>query len=660
MELLPANPLPETLPPSVGNTAIDFSVLIPRSFVLSEQPKDQLEKIRIEIMDKLTTWENRMGHFFRGYSIISDSWRIRPNDSGIVTAGQKKGNSPKTLFQSKSGETHRAAETLATFWFRMLTAATPNFETTRRGLNANGEVATEEDLYAAQGVLLEQSRASGFYKKLMRSERSKALFGVAVAEEPFISMPYGFGRKYMEYTDWVFRPMIRTGFDTTVMDIMDSDYIFFIDFLSKWSLLNQSSQDAEYWNRAEVELHLKEYVKGAPAGKSDVYSRVMQSRSRAGYTDSDAGIYETVNYHGRLETENPVIQAFAESIGLDEDPKFVDWSATILDGDPVVKFHMTQYGNWRTRAKVLSYKDFEDEPIPYGVGQLGRKLQRMMDITESLADDKATFDILNMWKRGTYAGADTKEFVAEPLKVVDMEDVTQFIPLVGDPQVLKMVLEMIGIRREDFRNIVGAQTNLQAQITKASATESAIAQNEAVRAAGVSGQLDGEVLRQHLEISHVNNLNYLDEPIWVGLTGKRKPILVNKNKLPIGVGFIWKVVTDSDFRPEERRDILQAMQILSSLKGNFPAEIVINGLTELTKQLFRKFGQDPSLLSQPVSQPRLLEMRLNRALSSGGIANELAGEQAGDGESDSGVIDTPVGPVATSPDGGQGLTEASA
>ena len=83
-------------------------------------------------------------------------------------------------------------------------------------------------------------------------------------------------------------------------------------------------------------------------------------------------------------------------------------------------------------------------------------------------------------------------------------------------------------------------------------------------------------------------------------------------------------------------------------------------MTELTKQLFRKFGQDPSLLSQPVSQPRLLEMRLNRALSSGGIANELAGEQAGDGESDSGVIDTPVGPVATSPDGGQGLTEASA
>lgn len=648
-----------------GNTvydhsgAVPFNVLIPRPFRLSEQPKEHLDKIRDEVMDKEKTWENRMTMlgFFQGYSIISDSWRIRPNDSGI-SLSSKKGQSPKTMFQSKSGETHRATECLATFWFRQLTGATPNFDVSRMGLNQNGQPATEDDLYAVQGVILEQQRASNFYKKLMRSERSKALFGCAVAEEPFVSKPYGFGQKYIEYTDWVFRPMIRTGFDTTAIDIMESDFIFFIDFVSKWNVLNQSSQDAEYWDRAKVESHIKEYVKGAPSGKTDIYSRVQASKSRAGYSNEDAGIYEMLNYHGRLEPENPVVQAFAESVGVD--PQFVDWSVGILDGDPVVKFHMTQYGDWRTRAKVLSYKDFEDESLPYGVGQLGRKLQRMLDIVESLADDKATFDILNMWKRGAYAGNDAKEFVAEPLKVVDVEDVAQLVPLVGDPQVLKEVLQMVGLRREDFRDNVGAKTNLQGEAKGVSATESAIAQNESVRAAGVSGQLDAEVLREHLNISHINNLNYLDEEIWVGMTGKRPPVPIKKDRLPIGVGFSWKVVTDSDFRPEERRDILQALQIGSSLKGNFPPEIVLNMITELSKVLFRKFGLDPALLSQPVPQAQLMEMRLNRALSSGGLQNELKGEQAGDGEMDKGMMNTPVGPVPTSPDAGQGLTEASA
>ena len=44
--------------------------------------------------------------------------------------------------------------------------------------------------------------------------------------------------------------------------------------------------------------------------------------------------------------------------------KFMDWSVSLLDSTDIAKFHMTQYGNWRTRAKVLSYKDFEDEPLP--------------------------------------------------------------------------------------------------------------------------------------------------------------------------------------------------------------------------------------------------------------------------------------------------------
>ena len=652
MELI----LPETSTIDPG-----FNIIIPRPFVLSEQPRGDLDKIKEEIMDKdVNPWESRMSPFFKGYNIIADSWRIRPSDQGVV-AGKSQGSSPKTLFNSKSGETHRAAETLATFWFNQLTASDPPFDTAKRGLNPDGSEVTQEQLYLVAGVIIEQLKASKFKKKLMRTERSKATFGVAVVEEPFVSLPYGYGQKYMEFTDWVFRPMTRTGFDTTVSDIEESDYIFFIDFVTKWMLLNQASQDSDYWDRASVELHIKNYAKGGQGSTSPNYSRVSQSRSRAGYSDVDAELYETINYHGRLDPENPVIGAYAESVGLQEDPRYVDWSACVLDGQDMGKFHMTQYGSWRTRAKVLSFKEFEDECIPYGVGQLGRKLQRMMDIVESLADDKATFDILNMWKRGAYGG-DSKQFIAEPQKIVDVEDVAQLMPLIGDPNVLRQVLQMLALRREDFRDIVGAKTNLQGEVKDVSATEASLAQNESVRAAASHGSLDADVLRAHLEIMHINNLNYLDEPIWVSLTGTRKPRLVSKDQLPSSVGFLWKVVTDKDFRPEEKRNILQALQILTSAKSLIPPEIVINGSMELLKELFRKYGKDPALLTQPVSQQQLLEMRLNRLLTSRGAGNELGGEMYGDGTDQAAPesANAATGPVPNAPGGGEGITEASA
>jgi hypothetical protein len=616
-----------------------FNIITPQPFSLSNMSREHKDKIRDEVMDKVKTWENRMAvRFFKEYFIASDSWRIRPSDN----------SNSKTKFNSKSGETHRATETLASVWQRMLTASDPWFETSRRGLNPGGTPITEEQLYATSQILQQQQRALRFKRKLMRSLRSTGLMGVCVAELPYTSLPYGYGAKNIEFTDWVHRPMIRVGFDTTVYDIYESDFIFFVDFQSKWMLKNLASQSTEFWAQDIVEKHIREYAKGAPTTKTDIWQRLQESRNRAGYTDQDSEVYENISYHGRLDSDNPIVQAYAESEGI-ENPEYVDFSVNILDGEDVAKFHVTQYGDWRTRAKVLSYKDFEDEPIPYGVGALGRKLQRMMDVGESLADDKATFDVLNMWKVGKYSGYDAKQFIAEPLKAVELEDITQLAPLIGDPQVLGQILSLINIRREDFRNIVGAQTNLQAQITKASATESAIAQTEAIRGAGVHAELLGDTLREYLEVSHVNNLNYLDEPIWVGLTGTKKPMLVNKSILPINIGFEVKMTTDKDFRPEERRDMMQALQILNSAQNVFSPQLQINATKELIKELFRKFGRNPAILDEPVDVQEMMEGRLNRAISSGRTPDELAGIEGMVNGEQANLMKTPVGLVPTSP-----------
>lgn len=634
-----------------------FNVITPRPFILSEQPQEALDKIREEIMDKVQSWEKRMSQFFEVYFRGTDSWRVKP----FLNKQQK----PKQLFNSKSGEGHRAAETLATVWHRMLTGADPYFEALKMGLNPLGMEVTEEDIYATEGVLLEQQKVSHYKEKLLPTLRSLGNVGTVMVEQPFMARPYGFGRKNMEYTDFQFRPMIRVGFDTSVCDIRDSDYVFTIDFLSKWMLKNIASLDTEYWDRGKVDRHIAEWGNGIPATASGVYNRIRQSRARAGYQETDAHVFESINYHGRLDPENVVVSALCESLGPDIDPNYVDISVGLLDGQDTCKFHLTQYGDWRTRFLNTTYKKFEDEPMGYGIFQIGRKLLREMDINESMTNDLLTAFTLMMFKIGKYSGYTEKQMVWEPLKTIELEDINQLAPLTPDPAAFKVALEMINLRREDFRNIVGAQTNLQAQYSKGiTATEAGLSQTEAIRGASVHAELFGEALvREHLEISHLNNLNYLDEPIWVGLTGTKKPILVNKDRLPINVGFKVKIVTDKDFRPEGIQKLLETLQILTSVRNFVPSSI--NAVAPVFEELFRRLGMNPRLLREPIPVADQMAQMLDKAVKSGampsnGAPNEVAGEVAGAGGAVN-LQQTPIGPIPTSPLGAnQPQMEASA
>lgn len=638
----------------MDETALDlnFNVIIPEPFRLENQSKSDLDKIKSEIMDKVSTWETRMTPFFNGYERAADSWRIKPSKTRNAKS--------KLLYNSKSGETHRAAETLATVWTRMLTASDPYFSAVAEGLSQSGLPITEEELFMSESVLVKQQRAARFKKKLLRISRSLGLMGTVVVERPFVSMPYGFGRKNIEFTDMVFRPLIRTGFDTAVCDINDSDYIFFIDFLSQWMLRNQASQDTDHWDFKLVEKHIKEFSSGQPPVNRETYSRLQSSRARAGYTDMNVQVFENISYHGRLDTENSVIQAYADSEGLQDDPKFMDWSVSILDGVDIAKFHMTQYGDWHTRAGAVTYKDFEDEPLGYGIGQSGRKLQRNMDLLESMTDDLAAWTALGMMKAGAGARYSQKQLVLEPKAIIDMEDVSQLMPLVPDPGALQRCLEMIALRREDFRNIVGAQTNLQAVKSQAgSATEAALSQTEAIRSASVHAEIIGEtLLREQLEISHINNLNYLDEPIWVALTGSRKPVLVDKNKLPANIGFEIKIVTDKDFRPDRVRNLLQALQIIAS--GNTFLPSSLNAIRPIMKEIFRSFELNPAILNEQVPVADMMEMRMNKLANAGRIPPIDAPEGQGIEGNLGNVQETPVGPVPTSPNPGNYPIEASA
>lgn len=621
--------------------AFNFNIVQPRPFILAEQDKGDLEKIKEEILDKVNTWNRRMSSkFFPIYYKGTDSWRVKPTD---------RKTSAKQLFNSKSGESHRGAETLATLWHRMIFANDPPFEAVGQGVNAMGMEVSEDEIYATEGVLLEQQKAAELKRKFLRSMRSLANFGTLTIENPFVSRPYGYNRKNMEFTDWVFRPITRVGFDTAIYDIRESDFLFTIDFISKYALRNLASLDSEWWDLAVVEQHIKDFASGGYFTGS-MSGRLRDSRARAGYYDQDAEVYENINYHGRLDPDNSVIQNFATYQGID--PKFVDWSVGILDEKDISKFHMTQYGDWRTRFLNATYKEFEDEPLGYGIAQIGRRLQREMDINESMTNDLLTAFTLMMYKIGKYSGYSEKQMVMEPLKMVELEDISQMAPLTPDPAAFKVAIDMINMRREDFRNIIGAQTNLQAQLTGASATESGIAQTEAIRGAGVHAELIGEMYRQYLEIAHINNLNYLDEPIWTGIAGSQKPMLVDKNRLPINVGFKVKISTDKDFRPDRMQKLIELLKVEASIRSFIEPEISVNAIRELHHDIWTTFGMNPRALNQPITVMQRMESMAGRNPGQpqgpgGPIPQNMQAQTASVGMG--GGVMTPVGPVPTSP-----------
>lgn len=625
--------------------AFNFNVLTPRPFSLAGQSKEDLNKIRDEVMDKVRAWENRMETFFQEYQIFADSWRVKPRKS--------RSKKPQGLFNSKSGETHRAAETLGSFWLRSMTATDQYFEAVSEGLDDFGNEITPEQLYACETVITRQLRVSHYKEKLLRSLRSIALFGTAIFEEPFMRVPYKNGTTYFEYTDFVFRSLLKVGFDTSVWDINLSDFIATIDFPNKYLLKRWAKSQGEYWNAGVIDEYISQNgdldAKSGSGNKgTGVWARVNESKTRAGYTEIDTNVFENINYHGKIDIENPVVGAYWDSEGRQDDPADFDFTVGILNGDPVVRFHETQMGTWHSRFKVAHFKTFEDEALGYGAGRIGRRTQRELDVTLSRSNDTLMKGVYSMYLIGRYAGIKANQLGINPNGLVEVDDVDQVKPLPIDITAIAQALSMVAANKEEFRSTVGASSNLQAQITKASATESAIAQSEAVRGASVHAEIIAETfLREHIETMHFNNLEYLDQPIWVSATGENKPGYYNKENLPKNVGIEIKIVTDKDFRPERSANLLKGLELWSSIRQNFPP--TVNAIPYLAKEWFRCMGINPRLLSKPMPMADQLSIAMQKAQNHGLVQNEADGEQAG-AEAGSGAnIETAVGTVPTSP-----------
>lgn len=503
--------------------------------------------------------------------------------------------------------------------FRMMTAQDPNF-----ALYPLRDDVTEDHLYRNEAVLRMQQRRMFFRRKLLRALRGLCLFGTQPVETPWF-MEMANGQVYFEGTDFVPRSLLQFAFDPAVPDMRLSDFYTVMDFVSAARLQQLAKMSPGVWDGQKIQVAIDE-----AKDQTKLNKRVVERLQKAGYNVTDG---KTILMSTRW--------------GLDEQGQECAW--TVLNEKHVVRYHKNPYGHGKRPFLISSMIDFELEPYGYGVGNLGKRLQSQLDTNENRNNDLMTFSQFCMWKVARSAGLRNKDMRIRPFKVIELDDIANLQELRPSLDGLKPGLEHQDRLMEAFRAVTGATTNLQAANTDATATEASITQNEAVRRIAVQSEIVAEeFIREYIEQSMRNNAQFLDQPIWVSITGEESPAMVDPASLRKEIGVETKITTDKDFRPERTRRLIEYLQILTSQKANIPANVDV---TPIVEALSRDFGVNPKKVIKPYTAfDRMMDAVKQSQTMAGKTGGSIANTPGGPGGGPA-TITTPVGDVAGSPGG---------
>jgi hypothetical protein len=518
-----------------------------------------------EIKAKVDFWQNRMEGKLNGFNQMADFWRLlRP-----ARTKQMDGFSNPQLT-----ETTRATEAIATFLYRAMTSANPNFQLLSRNPNV-----TQDDIWKAEQVLSWQKEAMQHNRKLLRTIRSGALFGTMVVEAPWVSTPY------YEGTDFVPRSLLQVAFDPMAWDISNSSWYATLDIVTPEYLRDLARTMPKVWDGEAIEDAIR-----STKTQDGTLTPTMRARlAAAGYqTYGDGGKYSSnlcflVTYHGSLQDN--------------QTQNGKDWCVAYVNDNKIVRGHESAY---RRKPFVFSHlNEFELEPYGYGIGNVAQAMQPEMNQNRGRMHDTATFSLFNMWIADRSSNIKTSQLKVRPWGVVEVEGGTKGLePIRPQLEGINFGLLIEKMMKEEFRATTGATDNLQAIVTEASATEASIAQTEAVRRLSVMAENASEgLVRHHTELMHENNLQFLDQIFWIGATGDRGPERVFPMDLPTDCTVQTKIVTDKDFRPQRNKDIMQFIQIATSIRNQLtPGSI--NLILPFVQELARGVQIDPKLVVQ--------------------------------------------------------------
>lgn len=526
-----------------------------------------LDDPHLEIKEKIDFWHARLQGNLSRFNTYADFWRLnRPSRSADLSG----------FANPQLTETLRATEAIATFFYRAMTSAQPNFQ-----FITSNPYVSEEDLWVAEQVVAWQQTATQYRRKLLKACRSVALFGTVGIEQPWVvNMPY------FESTDFLPRSLLQMAFDPLSFDIGLSSWHAVIDYVTSDQLRALGRKMPDVWDQDAID---KAVVSGQD---TKTISPEIQSRmTTAGYNtysgySKPSNLMQLVTYYGLLKN----------------DDSGQEWCVATVNDNVTVKFHANVY---KRRPIAFGHlTEFELEPYAYGVGRIAEQTQPEMNSNRGRMHDTITFSLFNQWLVNRAANLKTSQMKIKPWQAVEVDGDPDTMIKALRPQLegVNFGMQLENMMKQEFRGATGATDNLQALVTQASATESSIAQTEAVRRLSVQAEIFSEpMLREHVSKMHENNLTFLDKAFSIAATGIYDNIKVYPADLATDVEVQTKIVTDKDFRPQRNKDLLQFLQVVTSIRSQNPQLGQVN-LQPFVEEFARSVGMNPKTVWQAVPQ----------------------------------------------------------
>lgn len=526
-----------------------------------------LKDHHLEIKEKVDFWRVRMDAQLRRFNNYANFWRLTKPARSADFSG---------LANPQVTETTRATEAIATFLYRAMTSANPNFQ-----FLSNNPGVTQEDLWVSEQVIKWQQTATRYRPKLLKGCRSVSLMGTVVVEQPWVvNMPY------FESTDFIPRSLLQVAFDPLAFDMSASSWHAMIDYVTADQLRMLAKKMPDVWDPEAVNKAI-EMSSDTKNISPEVLSRMNDAgyTTYAGNTSITSQIFQLVTYYGPLR-----------------DAPDQEWCVGTVNDLMTVKAYPSPYK--RRPLTFAHLNEFEMEPYGYGVGRIAEGTQPEINSNRGRMHDTITFSLFNMWLANRAANVKTGQLKVRPwgLLEVDGDPDNSLKALRPQLEAVNFGLQMEQMMKTEFRATTGASDNLQAIVTEATATESSIAQTEAVRRLSVIAENVSEsLLREHISKMHENNMTFLDQPFSIAATGKRNYIKVYPTDLALDVEVETRIVTDKDFRPQRNKDLLQFLQVATSIRNQNPQMGQID-LRPFVEEFARGLGMNPATVWSAVPQ----------------------------------------------------------
>lgn len=523
-------------------------------------------KAHYEIKEKIDYWHSRLVAQLYRFNTYADFWRlVKPPRSGALDG----------FANPQVTETTRATEAIATFLHRALTSAQPNFQ-----LLSHNPMVSQDSLWKSETVLEWQKTVTQYPRKLLKSLRSCALMGTVGIEEPFVS-----NRPYFESTDFIPRSLLQVAFDPLCIDISQSGWHAFIDFVTEDTLKQLALNSPDVYDPKVIQQVLdsaKQYGNMTPEVISRLAAAGYYSFTGGPTTANVSHVFYMVTYYGPLE-ENEL-------------PGGQEWKVVTINDLHVIAAHVSPFK--RRPVNFAHLNEFELEPYGYGVGRVAESLQPEINSNRGRMHDTITFSLFNMWIASRMANIKTSQLRIKPWGVVETDDAEGLKPIRPQLEGVNFGVILEKLMKDEFRATTGATDNLQALVTAATATESSIAQSEAVRRLSVMAEIIAEPLvRDHISKMHENNQTFLDQPFWIANTGPGgAPVRVFPSDIAQDAQVNIKIVTDKDFRPQRNKDILQFMQTFLSIRSALTPQ-TLGVVAPFLMEFARSVGVDPKAIA---------------------------------------------------------------